>query len=312
MDNPDPRISKLLLAYAGLGATLNLADAARTYGTPRAIALFALSTGVPAFGEVLVTGPFGLLRHRTKPRIRGVPLSILLLWYNVIRGAHATTEKALDSTPLGKGRRREVLPLGTALVAASLDLVMDPFGLEARPLGVEGRRSLRPGGRGQQWAARRAGPQLLGLAGFGHGRRARLHAAISGGPFSGGPFSGGSLREPVADSFAAAVLSGPVRCGRYKEASRAPALLGVVSGRGVLRPEGEKLSGAPVILDVDPGHDDAVALMMACGAPGLDLRAVTTVAGNVELEKTTYNALRVLSLVGNTDVPVAAGARNDR
>ena len=68
------------------------------------------------------------------------------------------------------------------------------------------------------------------------------------------------------------------------------------------------MSDIPVILDVDPGHDDAVALMMACGASGLNLLAVTTVAGNVELEKTTYNALRVLSLVGRTDVPVAAGA----
>ncbi len=64
----------------------------------------------------------------------------------------------------------------------------------------------------------------------------------------------------------------------------------------------------PVILDVDPGHDDAVALMMACGAPDLDLLAVTTVAGNVSLEKTTRNALRVLSLIGRTDIPVAAGA----
>jgi len=63
-----------------------------------------------------------------------------------------------------------------------------------------------------------------------------------------------------------------------------------------------------VILDVDPGHDDAVALMLACGHPGLDLLAVTTVAGNVSLEKTTHNALRVLSLVGCTDVPVGAGA----
>ncbi|MDP8949360.1 MAG: nucleoside hydrolase, partial [Actinomycetota bacterium] len=50
----------------------------------------------------------------------------------------------------------------------------------------------------------------------------------------------------------------------------------------------------PIILDVDPGHDDAVAIMLACGAPGLDLLAVTTVAGNVPLEKTTRNALRVL------------------
>lgn len=68
------------------------------------------------------------------------------------------------------------------------------------------------------------------------------------------------------------------------------------------------MSPKPVILDVDPGHDDAVALMMACGAPGLDLLAVTTVAGNVSLEKTTRNALRILSLIGRADVSVAAGA----
>src|SRR5918998_762808 len=68
------------------------------------------------------------------------------------------------------------------------------------------------------------------------------------------------------------------------------------------------MSPTPVILDVDPGHDDAVAIMLACGAPDLDLLAVTTVAGNVPLEKTTHNALRVLSLIGHADVPVAAGA----
>jgi inosine-uridine nucleoside N-ribohydrolase len=68
------------------------------------------------------------------------------------------------------------------------------------------------------------------------------------------------------------------------------------------------MSPKPVILDVDPGHDDAVALMLACGHPDLDLLAVTTIAGNVPLEKTTHNALRVLSLVGCTDVPVGVGA----
>jgi inosine-uridine nucleoside N-ribohydrolase len=68
------------------------------------------------------------------------------------------------------------------------------------------------------------------------------------------------------------------------------------------------VSPKPVILDVDPGHDDAVAIMMACGSPGLDLLAVTTVAGNATLPKTTRNALRVLSLIGHTGVPVAAGA----
>src|SRR3712207_3517268 len=64
----------------------------------------------------------------------------------------------------------------------------------------------------------------------------------------------------------------------------------------------------PIILDVDPGHDDAVAIMLACAAPELDLLAVTTVAGNVPLEKTTRNTLRVLSLIGCTDVPVGVGA----
>ena len=68
------------------------------------------------------------------------------------------------------------------------------------------------------------------------------------------------------------------------------------------------MSPKPVILDVDPGHDDAVALMLACGHPDLDLLAVTTVAGNVSLDKTTRNALRVLSLVGRDDVPVGRGA----
>jgi inosine-uridine nucleoside N-ribohydrolase len=68
------------------------------------------------------------------------------------------------------------------------------------------------------------------------------------------------------------------------------------------------VSPTPIILDVDPGHDDAVAIMLACGAPELELLGVTTVAGNVPLEKTTRNALRVLSVVGRPGVPVAAGA----
>ncbi len=72
--------------------------------------------------------------------------------------------------------------------------------------------------------------------------------------------------------------------------------------------EQERTNPTPVILDVDPGHDDAVAIMLACGSLALDLLAVTTVAGNVPLEKTTRNALRVLSLIGRADVPVAAGA----
>lgn len=63
-----------------------------------------------------------------------------------------------------------------------------------------------------------------------------------------------------------------------------------------------------VILDCDPGHDDAVAILLALGNPAIDLVAITTVAGNQTLERTTKNARRVLALAGRADVPVAAGA----
>ena len=64
----------------------------------------------------------------------------------------------------------------------------------------------------------------------------------------------------------------------------------------------------PILLDCDPGHDDAIALLLALASPELELRGVTTVAGNQTLEKTTANALRVLDFVGRNDVPVARGA----
>lgn len=62
-----------------------------------------------------------------------------------------------------------------------------------------------------------------------------------------------------------------------------------------------------VILDCDPGHDDAVALLMAAQSDAVDLRAVTTVAGNHTIEKTTRNALSILTLAGRTDIPVTRG-----
>jgi purine nucleosidase/pyrimidine-specific ribonucleoside hydrolase len=64
----------------------------------------------------------------------------------------------------------------------------------------------------------------------------------------------------------------------------------------------------PVLLDCDPGHDDAIALLLALGSDELELRGVTTVAGNQTLAKTTANAIRVLELAGRPEIPVAAGA----
>ena len=62
-----------------------------------------------------------------------------------------------------------------------------------------------------------------------------------------------------------------------------------------------------IILDCDPGHDDALAMMLAAGDPRVELVAVTTCAGNQTVEKVTRNALSVCAVAG-IDVPVAAGA----
>jgi inosine-uridine nucleoside N-ribohydrolase len=64
----------------------------------------------------------------------------------------------------------------------------------------------------------------------------------------------------------------------------------------------------PIIIDCDPGHDDAIAILLALASPELEVRAITTVAGNTTLANTTRNALKVLELAGRTDVPICAGA----
>jgi inosine-uridine nucleoside N-ribohydrolase len=63
----------------------------------------------------------------------------------------------------------------------------------------------------------------------------------------------------------------------------------------------------PIVLDCDPGHDDALAILLAAAAPALELVAITTVAGNQSLDKTTLNARRICSVAGISGVPIAAG-----
>jgi len=62
-----------------------------------------------------------------------------------------------------------------------------------------------------------------------------------------------------------------------------------------------------IILDCDPGHDDAIAILLAAHHPEIELLAITTVAGNQSVEKTTHNALKVCSLAHIRDVPIAMG-----
>ncbi|HCH39444.1 MAG TPA: pyrimidine-specific ribonucleoside hydrolase RihA [Enterobacter sp.] len=64
----------------------------------------------------------------------------------------------------------------------------------------------------------------------------------------------------------------------------------------------------PIILDCDPGHDDAIALVLALASPELELKAVTSSAGNQTPDKTLCNVLRMLTLLKRSDIPVAGGA----
>lgn len=64
----------------------------------------------------------------------------------------------------------------------------------------------------------------------------------------------------------------------------------------------------PVLLDVDPGTDDALAILLALSSPELKVEAITVVAGNVDVDTGLRNALQLLELMGRSDIPVARGA----
>lgn len=64
-----------------------------------------------------------------------------------------------------------------------------------------------------------------------------------------------------------------------------------------------------IILDCDPGHDDAIAIILASSkVSDLKIEAITTVAGNIEVEKNTLNTLKICDIIGLEHVPVAQGA----
>jgi len=70
------------------------------------------------------------------------------------------------------------------------------------------------------------------------------------------------------------------------------------------------MSARKIIIDTDPGQDDAVAILLALASPELDVLGITAVAGNVPLPLTTKNALIVCELAGRADVKVFADAQN--
>jgi inosine-uridine nucleoside N-ribohydrolase len=87
----------------------------------------------------------------------------------------------------------------------------------------------------------------------------------------------------------------------------------VLGTAGPFEGQGDQKTGrapARVIIDTDPGVDDALALLLAMRSPELKIEGITPVAGNVPLELTLPNALRMVEIAGRTDIPVAAGAKS--
>src|SRR5947209_11361695 len=71
---------------------------------------------------------------------------------------------------------------------------------------------------------------------------------------------------------------------------------------------GRTVVSTKIVIDCDPGHDDAMAILLAVASPEVELIGITTVAGNQTLDKTTRNALVTLEIAGRPEIPVAAGA----
>lgn len=89
------------------------------------------------------------------------------------------------------------------------------------------------------------------------------------------------------------------------------AVLPALAAQGPIAPRRNPTAEAPrrIILDVDPGIDDALALLLALQSPELKVEAITVVSGNVIVEKGVENALKLVELAGRPDVVVAKGAR---
>lgn len=73
-------------------------------------------------------------------------------------------------------------------------------------------------------------------------------------------------------------------------------------------PQREQMIERRLLIDTDPGADDAIAILFALRTPGVRVAALTTVAGNIGIDQTTRNALKVLDVAGRLDIPVHRGA----
>ena len=123
------RLSRVVTAHSVVVAGLSVAHSLRTRGLRRTLFFAAPGIAIPILGELLAVKGLKLLRHHAQPQAGGVPLAIALGWYNVGYGTFAVVESIMDADGLDD-ERSWVLAPATALAATSLDLLLDPYGLD--------------------------------------------------------------------------------------------------------------------------------------------------------------------------------------
>jgi uncharacterized membrane protein len=126
----DPRLSRAVTAHALVVAGLNVAHSLRTRGLRRTLLFATLGIAIPVLGEHLAVNTLKMLRHHVRPQVGGVPLAIALAWYNVGYGTFAVMESVLDASSPHEGKRSRALVPAASLAATSLDLLLDPAGLD--------------------------------------------------------------------------------------------------------------------------------------------------------------------------------------
>jgi uncharacterized membrane protein len=124
------RLSRTVTAHSLVVAGLSLAHSLRTRGLRRTLLFAAPGTAIPILGELLAVKGLKLLRHHARPQAGGVPLAVALGWYNVGYGTLAVVESIVDADGPDDGAGSWTLALATALAATSLDLLLDPCGLD--------------------------------------------------------------------------------------------------------------------------------------------------------------------------------------
>ena len=131
MSDLDPRLSKAVTVHSSIVAALSVIHSVRTRSLRRTFLFAALGTAMPILGELVAVHALKVLRHHVRPQVKGVPLAIALGWYNVGYGTLAMVKGAInEAADSHTSTENLAMAPAVALAATSLDLLLDPFGLE--------------------------------------------------------------------------------------------------------------------------------------------------------------------------------------